>query len=203
MAENAFLRQQILVLRRAAPRRPRLRREDRLILVLLAGLDRAWRDALLVVQPDTLLRWHRDLFTLVWRRKSRRRDGPRRLRTEVVDLIRTMATANVLWGAERIRGELLKLGIRVSKRTVQKYMRTGRPRREQTWDTFLRNHPHDIWACHFLQLYDAWFRPIFAFFIVSHGTREVMHVNVTVFRPTPGWPSSSERPRRTMRPRDS
>ncbi len=72
MAENAFLRQQILVLRRAAPRRPRLHREDRLILVLLARLDRAWRDALLVVQPDTLLRWHRDLFTLVWRRQSRR-----------------------------------------------------------------------------------------------------------------------------------
>ena len=80
MAENAFLRQQILVLRRAAPRRPRLHREDRLLLVLLAGLDHAWRGALLVVQPDTLLRWHRDLFTLVWRRKSRRRDGPRRHR---------------------------------------------------------------------------------------------------------------------------
>ena len=96
MAENAFLRQQILVLRRAAPRRPRLHREDRLLLVLLAGLDHAWRGALLVVQPDTLLRWHRDLFTLVWRRKSRRRDGPRRLRTEVVDLIRTMATAGIV-----------------------------------------------------------------------------------------------------------
>ena len=193
MAENAFLRQQILVLRRAAPRRPQLHREDRLLLLLLAGLDRAWRDALLVVQPDTLLRWHRDLFTLVWRRKSRRSDGPRRLRTEVVDLIRSMATANVLWGAERIRGELLKLGIGVSKRTVQKYMRTGRPRRErgQTWDTFPRNHPHDIWACDFLQLYDAWFRPIFAFFIVSHGTREVMHVNVTRF-PTDAWVAGGE-----------
>ena len=190
MAENAFLRQQIVALRRAAPRRPRLHREDRLILVLLAGLDRAWRDALFVVQPDTLLRWHRDLFTLVWRRKSRRRDGPRRLRTEVVDLIRTMATANVLWGAERIRGELLKLGIRASKRTVQKYMRTGRPQRErgQTWDTFLRNHPHETWACDFLQLYDAWFRPIFAFFIVSHGTREVMTPRVPRSRPDP-WRS--------------
>ena len=93
-----------------------------------------------------------------------------------------------LWGAARIRGELLKLDVRVSKRTVQKYMRTGRPRRErgQAWDTFLRNHSHDIWACDFLQLYDAWFRPIFAFFIVSHGSREVVHVNVTRF-PTDGW----------------
>ena len=176
MAENAFLRQQVLVLRRAAPRRPRLHREDRLLLVLLARLDRAWRDALLVVQPDTLLRWHRDLFALVWRWKSRRTDSPRRLHAEVVDLIRTMAKGNVLWGAERIRGELLKLGLRVSKRTVQKYMRAGRPRgdRGQTWDTFLRNHTRDIWACDFLQLYDAWFRPIFAFVIVSHGSREVV-----------------------------
>ena len=93
-----------------------------------------------------------------------------------------------LWGAERIRGELLKLGIRVSKRTVQKYMRSVRPRGQhgQTWGTFLRNHTHDIWACDFLQLYDAWFRPIYAFFIVAHGTREVVHVNVTR-SPTDAW----------------
>ena len=84
-----------------------------------------------------------------------------RLRADVIGLIRTMARANALWGAERIRGELLKLGIRVCKRTIQKYMRTGRPRgdRGQTWGAFLRNHAADIWACDFLQLYDAWFRP--------------------------------------------
>ena len=99
-----------------------------------------------------------------------------------------MATANGLWGAERIRGELLKLGIRVSKRTVQQYMRSVRPRGQhgQTWGTFLRNHTHDIWACDVLQLYDAWFRPIYAFFIVAHGTREVVHVNVTR-SPTDAW----------------
>ena len=107
---------------------------------------------------------------------------------ELIDLIQAMATANGLWGAERIRGELLKLGIRVSKRTVQKYMRSVRPRGQhgQTWGTFLRNHTHDIWACDFLQLYDAWFRPIYAFFIVAHGTREVVHVNVTR-SPTDAW----------------
>ena len=99
-----------------------------------------------------------------------------------------MATANGLWGAERIRGELLKLGIRVSKRTVQQYMRSVRPRGQhgQTWGTFVRNHTHDIWACDVLQLYDAWFRPIYAFFIVAHGTREVVHVNVTR-SPTDAW----------------
>ena len=115
VAENALLRQQILVLRRAAPPRPRLHREDRFILVLLARLTGAWREALLVVKPDTLLRWHRDLFTLLWRRRSRRRGAPRRLDAEVVDLIRSMTRENRLWGAERIRGELLKLNLLTSK----------------------------------------------------------------------------------------
>ena len=92
-----------------------------------------------------------------------------------------MAVSNITWGAERICCELLKLGIRLSKRTVQKYMRQVRPpgKRGQTWHTFLKNHADDIWACDFLQLYDAWFRPIFAFFIVKHATGEVIHVNVT------------------------
>ena len=188
VAENALLRQQILVLRRAAPSRPRLHAEDRLILVLLARLNTAWRDALHVVKPDTLLRWHRDLFTLLWHHKSRRRGARGRLRVERIDLIQAMATANGRWGAERIRGDLLKLGIRVSKRTVQQYMRSVRPRGQhgQTWGTFLRNHTHDIWAGDVLQLYDAWFRPIDAFFIVAHGTREVVHVNVTR-SPTDAW----------------
>ena len=92
-----------------------------------------------------------------------------------------MATDNP-WGAERIRGELLKLGIKVSKRTIQKYMRRVRTPTApsgQTWSTFLENHIGDIWACDFLQLYDAMFRPVFAFFIIGHATREVVHFNVT------------------------
>ena len=152
--------------------------------VVLARLTRTWREALLVVQPDTLLRWHRDLFTLLWRRKG----WPRRLDADVVDLIQAMAKATVLWGAERIRGELLKLGLRVSKRTIQKYMRAVCPRNRhgQTWETFLRNHAPDIWACDFLQLYDVWFRPLFAFVIITHGSRAVVHVNVTR-TPTDAW----------------
>ena len=116
------------------------------------------------------------------------------MRVELIDLIQAMATTNGLWGAERIRGELLKLGIRVSKRTVQKYMRSVRPRGQhgQTWGTFLRNHTHDIWAGDVLQLYDAWFRPIYAFFIVAHGTREVVHVNVTR-SPTDAWVAQQRR----------
>jgi hypothetical protein len=107
-----------------------------------------------LVRPDTLLRWHRDPFKILWRRKSRPRSQPKRLAPEIVALIQAMAKDNVLWGAERIRGELLKLGIRVSKRTIQKYMRPVRPpgRRGQTWNTFIRNHSRDMWACDFLQL---------------------------------------------------
>jgi len=95
-----------------------------------------------------------------------------------VDLIEEIAVSNMTWGAERIRGELLKLGIRVSKRTIQKYASQARPpgNRARTWETFIRNHTDDIWACDFLQLYDVWFRPIFAFFVVKHGCREVVHV---------------------------
>src|ERR1700726_1594326 len=108
VAENALLRLQILVLPRGAPPRLRLFRDDHLLLVLLARVNAAWRDALHLVQPDTLLRWHRDLFPLFWRRRSRRTHSSRGLGVQVVELIRTMANANALWGAERIRGELLK-----------------------------------------------------------------------------------------------
>jgi transposase InsO family protein len=187
LAENALLRQQVIVLRRGV-RRPRIHRDDRLLLLILARLCRRWRDALQVVKPETLLRWHRDLFKFVWKRRSRPRGQPMRLAPEVVTLIQAMAKDNALWGAERIRGELLKLGIRVSKRTIQKYMSHVRPSgsRGQTWSTFIRNHSGDIWACDFLQLYDVFFRPIFAFFFVVHGTREVVHVNVTRY-PTDAW----------------
>ncbi|MBU0678230.1 MAG: integrase core domain-containing protein, partial [Verrucomicrobia bacterium] len=163
-------------------------RADRFVMVVLARLCSAWRDALHLVRPDTLLRWHRDLFKIFWRHKSRPKGQPRRLAQETIDLIKNMVVSNATWGAERIRGELLKLGIRVSKRTIQKYMRQVRPpgRPGQTWEAFIRNHTNDIWACDFLQLYDAWFRPIFAFFVVKHGSREVVHFNVTR-SPSDGW----------------
>jgi putative transposase len=106
---------------------------------------------------------------------------------ETVALIRTMATANRIWGAERIRGELLKLGIRVGKRTVQKYMREA-PRAPggQRWSTFLRNHADVTWCCDFVQTYDVLFRPVFAFFIVHLGSRRVIHV-ATTRSPTQQW----------------
>ena len=212
IAENALLRQQLIVVRRKI-KRPPLDDGDRILMVLLARFNSAWRDALHLVNPDTVLRWHRDLFKLVWRRKSRSGGNqPRRLSRETIELIMSMSRNNVLWGAERIRGELLKLGIRVSKRTIQKYMKLARPpeRRGQTWKTFLKNHADDIWACDFLQLYDVFFRPIFAFFIVKHGTREVVHVGVTR-APSDRWAAqqlreatpSGEGPRFLIRDNDS
>jgi len=107
---------------------------------------------------------------------------------ETVTLIKRMAAENRLWGAERIRGELLKLGIRVGKRTVQRHMRATRSPHPhgQTWATFLHNHAHDVWACDFLPVIDLGFRAVFAFFIVEHASRRVVHVGVTR-HPTDAW----------------
>ncbi|MGA3124763.1 MAG: hypothetical protein ABSF69_28765 [Polyangiaceae bacterium] len=119
--------------------RPHVTRLDRIVLVALAAITPTWRNVLRVVQPETLLRWHRAGFKALWRWRSR--PGPRlRIAAETVALIRTMARENALWAAERIRGELLKLGIKASKRTVQKYMRAARPHPPggQRWSTFLR-----------------------------------------------------------------
>jgi len=189
VAENALLRQQLLVLRRSV-KRPRCTPADRALLVLLAGRVRTWRSALLIVQPDTLLRWHRQLFRRYWRRKSRTVARPRRAKVsvETIALIREMATANRLWGAERIRGELLKLDIRVAKWTVQKYLRDARPpwRAGQPWATFLRNHADDVWACDFLPVTDLLFRPLVAFCIIALKSRRVVHVGVTR-HPTDAW----------------
>ena len=159
-----------------------------MLLFLLARLVRTWQQALLIVQPDTLLRWHRELFRLVWKHKSKAHAHQPKVASETIALIRQMAKENRLWGAERIRGELLKLGIHVCKRTIQKYMRHVRTQqpRGQRWSTFLRTHAAQIWACDFLQVTDLFFRPLFAFFIVELQSRKVIHVGVTR-SPTDAW----------------
>ena len=187
VAEHALLRQQLIVLARTA-KRPRLTRADRPLLVLLASRVRAWRQALLIVQPETLLRWHKSGCLLFWRWRSASGHRPPRVASNTIALIRRMARENGLWGAERIKGELGKLGLRVSKRTIQKYMHRARPPRRsgQSWATFLRNHAGDTWACDFLQLTDALFRPVFAFFIVELGPRRVVHLGVR-WSPSGAW----------------
>ena len=150
-------------------------------MVLLASRLRTWKDALLIVKPDTLLRWHRQGFRLFWRRKSRAGTRAPRIPAETIALIKEMACNNRLWGVKRVQGELLKLDIKVAKRTIQRYMRQARPPRPhgQTWATFIRNHADDIWACDFLQVTDVFFRPLFAFFITELATRRMVHVGVT------------------------
>jgi len=187
LLENALLRQQVLVLSRAA-KQPTFTPWDRRLLVLLASRLRTWAGALLIIQPATVLRWHRQGFRLFWRRKSAPRARPSPLAAATIALIKEMGRDNPLWGAERIRGELLKLDIRVSKRTIQKYLRqVPRPRHDgQRWATFLRNHAGETWACDFLQVTDLLFRPLFAFFLVELGSRRVVHVGVTR-HPTDTW----------------
>jgi len=145
-------------------------------MVVLARAVRTWKQALFIVQPETLLRWHRQGFQLYWKYKSRMAVSNPKIAVETAALIKEMARDNLLWGAERIRGELLKLGIHVCKRTSQKYMRHARsPRRGgQTWVTFLQNHAQDIWACNFLQVTDLFFRSLFAFFIIDLHFRRVV-----------------------------
>jgi putative transposase len=187
IAENALLRQQLIMLRRQV-KQPAYTNTDRILLVLLARLVRAWQQTLLIAQPETLLRWHRELFRLYWKRKSKAASRKPKVAEETIALIRQMAKDTRLWGAERIRGELLKLGLHVCKRTIQKYMRHVRPQqsRGQKWSTFLRNHASQIWACDFLQVTDLFFRPLFAFFIVELKSRKVIHVGVTR-SPTDSW----------------
>ena len=140
IAENALLRQQLLVLRRQVSR-PQLSPLDRFRLVVLAAMASTWKQTLQIVQPETLLRWHREGFRLFWTTRSGRAPRRPRIPEETITLIRQMAAENPLWGAERIRGELLKLDIRVSKRTVQKYRRSTRPR-QRTLPSFSSSLVH-------------------------------------------------------------
>ena len=187
VTENALLRQQLIVASRRV-KRPDFKPHERGLLVLLARCVRGWRDAVLLVKPDTILSWHRQGFRLFWRWKSSRpKVGKQRVPNNVIALIRQMADQNPLWGAERIRGELLKLGIRVAKRTIQRYIRAVRrpsSPRGQSWKTFLCNQT--AWACDYLQVYDIWFRPLFALFFVDIHSREVIHV-ATTRAPTEQW----------------
>lgn len=187
IAENALLRHQLGILHRQV-KRPYLNRRDRFGLLVLVSRVHNWKDALLIIQPHTLLRWHRAGFRLFWRWKSRAKAQPIQLAPETIALIQQMARENLTWGAERIRGELLKLGIHVAKRTIQKYMRGVRlvisP--SQSWRTFLKNHVDETWACDFLPVVDLFFRQTFVFFLIELGSRRVVHFGVTR-NPTSEW----------------
>ena len=186
-AENLFLRRELALYQE---RRVKPRRVDAATRVSLALLSRLfdWRDALVVVRPETLIRWHRAGWRLFWRCKSRPGRPP--IPLELRQLIRRMAAENPLWGEERIANELLlKLGVRVSPRTVRKYMPKrpqGYPRGDQRWSTFLRNHAKAIVACDFFVAVTATFRLFYVLVLIEHGSRRLVHFNVTQ-HPTAAW----------------
>jgi hypothetical protein len=188
LTENAFLRQQLVVAARHV-RKPRFRASERALLVTLAALLSPWRDVLVLVKPETLLRWHRALFRWLWRQKSKpsSRRG-RRLAREVIMLIRRIAIENRLWGAERIRGELLKLGIAVAKSTIRRYVSRFRcvPPDSQRWSTFLRNQAAWIWGCDLFEVRDLWFRCHFVFVVMHLESRRILRV-VTTRAPSSQW----------------
>jgi putative transposase len=185
--ENLALRQQLANLRRTSSR-PRLRNSDRAFWLILSRVWSRWADALVVVKPDTVVRWHRAGFRLFWRWKSRSQ-GPAegRVAPEVRQLIRQMAGANVGWGAPRIHGELLKLGIDIGERSVSRFMPV-KPRKppSQTWRAFLDNHVGSLASIDFFTVPTATFRVLYVFFVLAHDRRRVLHFNVTEF-PSAAW----------------
>jgi hypothetical protein len=142
--ENLFLRKQMEILARMSTR-PRLRPSDRIFFSVMTDLFSYWKETLLVFKPDTVIRWHRESFRLYWRWKSRSEAGRPKIPQSQINLIKQMANDNPLWGAPRIHGELLKLGIDISESTVLRYMPKKTPRTsQQRWKTFLRNHSAEI-----------------------------------------------------------
>jgi len=183
--ENLALRQQVAVWKVRQPR-PQLTTTDRIFWVVLSRLWKNWRSSLQVVRPETVVRWHRQGFRRYWAWKSRHRRGRPAIGTEVRDLIRRMSRANPLWGAPRIHGELLKLGLTVSQATVSKYMPRQRRPPSQVWRTFLKNHAQDLIALDFFTVPTATFRVLFVLVVLSHGRRRLRHFNITE-HPTAEW----------------
>src|SRR5262249_22996332 len=184
--ENLFLRHQLNIYLRRAPHRLRLRASDRAALVGMICLWPSLFGLSRVVQPDTILRWHRAGFRAYWRWKSRGRPGRPRVSRELRELIAQMSKENPLWGAPRIHGELLKLGLEIAESTVSKYMIRRRGPPSQTWRTFLRNHADVIAAIDLCMVPTLTFECLFAFQVVGHGRRQLLWFAVTR-HPTAEW----------------
>jgi putative transposase len=192
--ENLALRQQLAVYKRTIIRPP-LRRTDRLFWIGLARIWTRWRQALVIVTPDTVLQWQRRRFRAYWTKRSGRRNGGRpAVAAEIKALITRMAAANPLWGAPRIHGELLKLGITVAERTVSRLMPKRRPQPSQTWRTFLANHVRDLVSLDFFTVPTARLRVLFVLIVLAHHRRRVVHFNVTE-HPTAHWYRPADRGR--------
>jgi transposase InsO family protein len=208
-AENTALRHQLMVLRRKLRGRVRLTNSDRWFFIQLYRWFPSVLNAITIIQPKTLVRWHRAGFRCYWRWKSRSLSGRPQIDTDLRALIRRMSIENPLWGAPRIHGELLKLGFEVAQSSVAKYMvkRLGPP--SQGWRTFLRNHAPDIAAMDLFVVPTIGFNLLYAFVIVRLDRRDLVWINVTA-NPTAEWIARqiteafpwSEAPRYLIRDRD-
>src|SRR3979490_1129646 len=189
LLENLALRQQLAVLKRRHPR-PRLLAFDKFFWVLARRFWSGWKQALIVVSPETVVRWHRSGFALYWRAisKARRIVGRKRISKEAKDLIFQMVAENSSWGAPRIHGELLMLGFDVSERTVSRWMTRGprAPEQAKRGLGFLRDHREAIAAIDFFTVPTITFNLLYCFFVISHDRRRILHFNVTC-HPTSAW----------------
>ena len=184
--ENLCLRHQLNIAMRKAPQRLRLRGADRALMVWMTRLWPGLLSLSRVVQPGTIMRWHRAGFRAYWRWKFRGRSGRPKISSELRELIRRMSRENRLWGAPRIHGELLKLGFEVAESTVSKYMIRHRGPPSQTWRTFLRNHADAIAAIDLCVVHTATFERLFALVVIGHGRRQLLWFAVTR-HPTAEW----------------
>src|SRR5258708_686245 len=209
-AEILVLRHQLNVLQRKSPKRLVFNNIDRLVFAGLFGLAPNVLDALKILKPETVVRWHRAGFRAYWRWKSRPRGGRPRASVEVRALIREMSISNALWGAPRIHGELVKLGIDVGQTTVAKYMARRRQSPSQGWQTFIRNHADGIASIDMFVVPTVSFRLLYGLLILRHARREVLWLGVTA-HPNAQWIAQQlteacgwkEPPRYLIRDRDS
>jgi transposase InsO family protein len=185
-AEILVLRHQLNVLQRRAPRRLHLRWADRALFVWLYRCCPRILAAITIVRPETVVRWHRMGFAAYWRWKSRPLGGRPPIAKEVRDLIRRMSFENPLWGAPKIHGELLKLGIEVAQSTVSIYMVPRPDRPSQSWKTFVRNHMEGIAAIDLFVVPTIGFQQLFAFVVLRYERRQLLWFAVTR-NPTAEW----------------
>ena len=177
--ENIALRQQLAAFKRTVTR-PKIEDRDRIFWLSIMGMLKEWKEALVFVQPRTVIRWHRKGFAYYWRRKSRAKPGRPPISMALIMLIRRLSQENVLWGAPRIRDELALLGHEIAESTVAKYMVKSRHTEpSQNWKSFIANHMAESAACDFFVVPTLTFDLLFCFVVLSHDRRRIRHVNVT------------------------